>query len=110
MNLDNDKTRTAPISTKKIWIGRTLTALAALFLTLDSVLKLAMIPAVVEGSAKLGYPVGSIFGVGVVLLVCVAVYLVPRTAILGAVLLTGYLGGAIATHVRVANPLFSHTL
>ena len=58
----------------------------------------------------MGYGVGSIFGIGLVLLACVAVYVIPRTSLIGAVLLTGYLGGAIATHVRVGNPLLTHTL
>ena len=63
-----------------------------------------------EGTAQLGYPTGVVFGLGVVLLACTLLYAIPRTSVLGAVLLTGYLGGAIATHVRVGNPLFSHVL
>lgn len=95
---------------KKVWTGRILTGLAGLFLLFDGGAKLARIPAVMEGSASLGYPAATVFGIGAVLLACTLLYLVPRTAVLGAVLLTGYLGGAIATHVRVQNPLFSHTL
>ncbi|MGH2901323.1 MAG: DoxX family protein, partial [Solirubrobacteraceae bacterium] len=64
----------------------------------------------VEGSTQLGYPESAIVPIGLILLACLVVYVVPRTAVLGAVLLTGYLGGAIATHVRVGNPLLSHTL
>ena len=64
----------------------------------------------VEATAQLGYPEGVILGLGVIELVCLIVYLVPSTAVLGAVLWTGYLGGAVATHVRVGNPLLSHTL
>jgi hypothetical protein len=90
--------------------GRVLSALPILFLTFDAAIKLLAIPAVAEGSRQLGYPPESMFGIGAVLLACVALYAVPRTAVLGAVLLTGYLGGAIATHVRVGNPAFSHTL
>jgi len=68
-------------------------------------------PAVVRDTfSKLGYPESEIIGIGVLLLVCTALYLTPRTSILGAILLTGYLGGAVATHVRVGNPLFSHAL
>ena len=63
-----------------------------------------------QGTVQLGYPESVVFGLGVVQLVCLVVYLVPRTAVLGAVLWTGYLGGAIATHVRLGNPLFSHVL
>lgn len=90
--------------------GRVLTGLAAAFLIFDSTIKLAMIQAVIDGSQELGYPPHTMYGIGAVLLACTLLYLIPRTAVLGAVLLTGYLGGAIATHVRVENPLFSHTL
>ena len=65
---------------------------------------------VVDGTLELGYPASVIFGLGVVLLVSTVLYVIPRTAVLGAILLTGYLGGAVATHVRVGNPLFSHVL
>jgi hypothetical protein len=95
---------------KRVWIGRTLTGLSAAFLLMDSGGKLAQLRPVVEGSIELGYPPTVVFGLGVVLLACTVLYLAPRTAAVGAVLLTGYLGGAIATHVRVGNPLFSHTL
>jgi len=61
---------------------------------------------VIEATVKLGYPEGVILGLGVVLIVCTLIYLIPRTAVLGAILLTGYLGGAVATHVRVGDPLF----
>jgi hypothetical protein len=90
--------------------GRVLSALAALFLLADSVAKLMMVPPVLAGTAELGYPVATVFPIGLVLLLCVVTYLVPSTSLLGAVLLTGYLGGAVATHVRVGNPLLSHTL
>jgi hypothetical protein len=95
---------------KRVWTGRVLTGLSAAFLLFDGGAKLAKVPAVVEGSVALGYPATAVFGIGVALLACTLLYLLPRTAILGAVLLTGYLGGAIATHVRVGNPLFTHTL
>jgi pimeloyl-ACP methyl ester carboxylesterase len=90
--------------------GRVLSTLAVLFLTFDSIGKLLEVPAVIEGSARLGYPAGTVFSLGVLLLLCVGVYVIPRTSVLGAVLLTGYLGGAVATHVRVESPLFTHTL
>ena len=82
----------------------------ALFLLFDSVIKLVKLPIAVEGTMQLGYPEHTVVGIGVVLLVCLIVYLIPRTAIFGAILLTGYLGGAIATQVRVDSPLFSHVL
>jgi hypothetical protein len=73
-------------------------------------MKVLEVPMAVEGTTSLGYPASVIFGLGVVQLLCLALYLIPRTALLGAVLWTGYLGGAIATHVRIGNPLFSHVL
>jgi len=90
--------------------GLALSALPAAFLLFDSIIKLALIPAVVEGTERLGFPIATARPLGIVLLACVLCYLWPRTAVLGAVLLTGYLGGAIAAHVRVGDPLFSHTL
>jgi hypothetical protein len=95
---------------RRLWTGRVLSGIVVLFLLFDSVIKLLRVPAAVEGTVQLGYPPGVLFGLGIVLLVCVVTYLVPRTALVGAVLLTGYLGGAIATHVRVGHPLLSHTL
>lgn len=97
-------------STRALWTGRVLSGLAVLFLVFDSVGKLLQVPPVVAGSIQLGYPADVVFGLGVTLLSCVLLYVIPRTSVLGALLLTGYLGGAVATHVRVGNPLFSHTL
>ena len=93
-----------------IWAGRIMSGLVALFLLFDSVIKLVKLPIAVEGTTQLGYPEHTVVGIGVVLLVCLVVYLIPRTAIFGAILLTGHLGGAIATHMRVGSPLFSHVL
>jgi DoxX-like family len=90
--------------------GRVLSGIAVAFLTLDAAMKLLQVQAAVEGTIQLGYPASSLVVIGLIQVVCLAVYLVPRTAILGAVLWTGYLGGAIATHVRVGNPLFTHIL
>ena len=90
--------------------GRIMSGIPALFLLLDGVMKLVKPEPVVKGTIELGYPQTVIVPLGVVLLVSTVLYIIPRTAILGAILLTGYLGGAIATHVRVGNPLFSHTL
>jgi len=94
----------------QIATGRVLTTLAVLFLLFDSIGKLLRVPPVLAGTAELGYPLSTVVPLGVILLLCVVTYLVPATSVLGAVLLTGYLGGAVATHVRVGNPLFSHTL
>lgn len=90
--------------------GRLLSGVAAGFLLLDATGKLLQLPPVVDGTLQLGYPPGSVFPLGVVLLCCVLVYALPRTSVLGALLLTAYLGGAVATHVRVASPLLSHVL
>ena len=87
-----------------------LTALPVLFLIMDGVMKLANLAVVREATARMGWPVATIPVIGLVLLACVALHLVPRTATLGAVLLTGYLGGAISAHVRLGDPLLSHTL
>jgi hypothetical protein len=90
--------------------GWVLTGLAALFLLMDAVMKLLALAPAVEGTLQLGYPEAVVVPLGLVLIACLVVYVVPRTSVLGAVLLTGYLGGAIATHVRVGSPLFSQTL
>ena len=103
-------TQTPSVSKARIWAGRSLSGLAVLFLTLDGVIKFAKPVPVVEAFAKLGWPIGLAETIGSILLVCVVLYAIPRTAILGAVLLTGYLGGAVATHLRVGDPVFSHVL
>jgi DoxX-like family len=89
-----------------LWAGRIISALPALFLLLDGIMKVVKPAVVVEATVNLGYPESVIVGLGVVLIACTIVYLIPRTAVLGAILLTGYLGGAVATHVRVGGPLF----
>jgi hypothetical protein len=94
----------------RILTGSILSGIAVLFLLFDSIGKLLKVAPVIAGTAELGYLENVIQPIGVVLLVCVVTYMIPRTAILGAVLLTGYMGGAIATHVRVGNPLLTHTL
>jgi hypothetical protein len=91
-------------------VGIVLTALAVSFLLFDGIGKLLAVAPVVEGTQELGYPVSVIQPIGVLLLLCVATYLVPRTAVLGAILITGYMGGAIATHVRIGSPLATHVL
>jgi hypothetical protein len=105
-------TQTAPISKTALWAGRILSGLVILFLTFDVVFKfIKPAPApVVETMAHVGWSLSLAPVLGTVLLVCVALYALPMTSILGAILLTGYLGGAIATHLRVGDPLFSHVL
>ncbi len=99
-----------PLSRARQRAGAIMAGLAILFLLFDTVGKLLELPPVVDGSTRLGYPAGAVFAIGVIELVCLAAYAVPRTAVLGAVLLTGYLGGAVATHLRVGSPLLTHTL
>ena len=94
-------------SRKMLWTGRILSFLPALFLLADAVMKLVKPRVVVEGTVKLGYPESSITGMGIALLVSALLYLFPRTAVFGAILLTGYLGGAVATHVRVSDSWFN---
>jgi len=101
----HEQTRVS-VSKKRIWAGRILSFLPALFLILDAVMKLIKPAFVVDATVKLGYPEHVIVGLGVVLLACTLIYLIPRTAILGAILLTGYLGGAVATHVRAGQGWF----
>jgi hypothetical protein len=99
-------TQTALVSKKMLWAGRILSAIPVLFLLFDGVAKLIKPASVVEATVRLGYPESVIPGLGILLLVSTVVYVVPRTSVLGAVLLTGYLGGATATHVRIGDPLF----
>src|SRR5882672_5589391 len=87
------------ISKKLRWIGRVLSGFAALFLLMDGVMKLGKPAVVVEATRQLGYQESDIVGIGILLLACTVLYVVPRTSILGAILLTGYLGGAVASQV-----------
>jgi hypothetical protein len=89
------------------WAGRILSALPVLFFLIDGGMKLFKPPVVIESTIQLGYPESAIVGIGTVLLACTALYVIRRTAVLGAVLLTGYLGGAVATHVRMGGPWFN---
>ena len=93
--------KTPPVSTKSLWAGRIISALPVLFLLMDGVMKLVKPTRVVETTVKLGYPESVILPIGIVLLVCTVLCVIPRTCVLGAILLTGYLGGAVATQVRV---------
>jgi len=88
-----------------------MSGLMIAFLLMDAIMKLLALPVVLETSGALGFSGATMArGLGFLLLACTVLYALPRTAVLGAILLTGYLGGAIATHVRVGNPLFSHVL
>lgn len=100
------RTHTAPASKTMLWAGRIISALPTLFLLFDGIAKLFKPAFVVEGTLKFGYPESVIIPLGVVLTLCTILYAIPRTAVLGAILLTGYLGGAVATHVRASGSAF----
>jgi hypothetical protein len=95
---------------RRRWPGRVLSGIPAAFLAFDAAIKLVHPAFVTEASLKIGVPPELSVGLGVLLAACLALYLIPRTAPIGAVLLTGYLGGAVLTHLRVGDPLLSHTL
>ena len=97
-------------SRAKLWTGRIASGIIVLFMLFDGVIKLVKPAPVVESFAQLGYPSGTAAGIGMAALGCTILYAIRRTSVLGAILLTGYLGGAIATHVRAGNPLFSDIL
>lgn len=103
---------TAPASRGALWTGRVLSGLIVLFMIFDGVIKLPPLDVVTQTMAQLGWPAdaGTARLLGVIGLVSTALYVLPRTSVLGAILLTAYMGGAISTHVRIGNPLFSHTL
>ena len=95
------------ISKAQLWIGRVLSVLASLFLLFDGIMKLVKPPVVVQSTLQLGYTESAILGIGLTLLVCTLLYIVPRSSIVGAVLLTGYLGGAVASNIRASKPVFN---
>jgi DoxX-like family len=101
------RTKPSQVSPKMLWTGRIISALAVLFLLFDGVLKLFKTTDVVDVTVRLGYPESIIVNLGIVLIASTVIYVIPRTTVLGAILLTGYLGGAVATHVRAGGPLFS---
>jgi len=103
-------TRRATSSRHALWTGRVLSVVAALFLAFDASGKLMRVDPVIAGTVQLGYPASAVLGMGVLLALCLVAYVIPKTSVLGAVLLTGYLGGAVASQVRVSAPLLSHTL
>ena len=99
-------TQTVPVSKTMLWAGRVISALPVLFFLMDGVMKLVKPPIVVTSTVQLGYPENAIIPIGIVLILCTLLYVIPPTAVLGAILLTGYLGGAVATHVRVGAGVF----
>jgi hypothetical protein len=105
-----DPAARASSSALTLWAGRVMYWLAVAFLTMDAVMKVLRVPAAVEGTTQLGYASYLIAPLGAIEVIFLVLYLVPRTAILGAVLWTGFLGGAVATHVRLGNPWATHVL
>ena len=103
---------TAPVSKPARWTGRVLSGPVVVFLLFDGAIKLVPWPVVTETMDKMGYGSSETLArsLGLITIVCTVLYAVPPTSILGAILLTGYLGGAMASHVRIGSPLFSHTL
>jgi hypothetical protein len=91
------------------WAGYALSTLV-IFLLMDATMKVLRLPVVLEATAQIGWPPATVVPLGIVLLICTALYAFPRTAVLGAILLTAYLGGAVATHARIGSPVFSHML
>jgi hypothetical protein len=91
-------------------LGFVLSALVILFLLLDATMKLMQLPIVLETGAQLGWPATSAVPLGIVLLACTTLYALPQTSVLGAILLTAYFGGTVATHARIGSPIFSHML
>ena len=98
--------QTAPTSKGMLWTGRVISSLVILFLVFDGVTKVLKVPAVMKAAAELKFSDEQIVAIGITLLICTALYAIPRTAILGAILLTGYLGGAISIQMRAGNPMF----
>lgn len=101
---------TGTISNGAIWTGRVLSGLVILFLLVDGGIKLVPLDVVITTSQQLGIPTELARTLGVLTLACTILYAIPRTSVLGAILLTAYMGGAIYTHMRAGSPLFSHTL
>src|SRR5579871_2197588 len=93
-------------SSKQLWAGRIVSGLATLFMLMDGIMKIVKPAPVLEANAKLGYPIVTLSGIGLVLIACTVLYVVPRTSIFGAILLTGYLGGAVASQVRAGSGWF----
>lgn len=101
---------TETISKSRLWTARIMSGIVILFMLLDSIMKFIQPAQVVEGTVTLGFAAHHIIPIGILGLISILLYAYPKTSILGAILLTGYWGGAIATHVRLDNPLFSHIL
>lgn len=105
-----ENTTTAPVSKAALWTGRVMTTLPALMLLFSGATKFSSSPEIAKGFEHLGVPLNHAVGLGILELACTLTYLIPRTSVLGAILLTGYLGGAIQTHVRIGAPVYTHII
>jgi hypothetical protein len=99
--------QSAPVSKAAVWTGRVISGLVVLFMIFDGVTKVMKVRQVIDATIRIGFPVSTVVGIGITLLVCVALYVIPQTSILGAILLTGYFGGATAANIRAGSPLFN---
>ena len=100
-------TYTVPTSRTTLWVGYAISALGVLFLLLDAVIKVLRLAPAIEATVQLGYPEHLVLTIGLVELACLIVYMIPRTAVLGAILMAGYLGGAVTTHLRIGSEPFA---
>ena len=98
--------QTIPVSKTRLWASWIITALIALFLFFDALMKIIMVDQVIEATVRLGYSQSSVYGIGLTLLLCTVLYVIPKTSVLGAILLTAYLGGATNTHIRIGEPFY----
>lgn len=103
-------TRAAPVSKKMLWAGRIISGLVVLFMLFDSIIHIMKPAPVLQAFVRLGFPERLSLVIGIILLLCVVLYVIPRTSVLGAILLTGYLGGAVVTNLRAGSSLFGETL
>jgi len=95
------------VSKAALWSGRAISGLVVLFMVFDGVTKVIKAKQVIDATIRIGFPLSTIVGIGITLLICVALYVIPRTSVLGAILLTGYFGGATAANIRAGSPLFN---
>jgi hypothetical protein len=103
-------TRATPVSKKMLWAGRIISGLVVLFMLFDSIIHIMKPAPVLQAFVRLGFPERLSLVIGIILLLCVVLYVIPRTSVLGAILLTGYLGGAVVTNLRAGSSLFGETL
>lgn len=99
--------QSVPVSKASLWTGRIISGFVVLFMIFDGVTKIMKVQQVIDATIRIGFPVSTVAGVGITLLICVALYVIPPTSVLGAILLTGYLGGATAANVRAGSPAFN---